>query len=235
MSGSANADAGDGAVRPGCACIPSRGSPALAAQSAPRAWHRRVASSPVRVGPVPSEPADGASAAASPARGPRPARKGLGSSRVRAASARPGRPSPVLVSGSAAAAPRPLAGAPAARRPSKPTSAPAAPAIPSGGRTSDTAVIPSQARDPSSQTAIPAGSLADQLPMPGFGTPQGAGENPGYGPVPALFSKETQWYENRSNRCDRSGAPCQAAAVVSRLRHPRRRLRPQGSPSATSP
>ena len=61
--------------------------------------------------------------------------------------------------------------APAVQHPLPPTSAPAAPATRPGGRTSDTAVVPSQGRDPASPPAIPAGVLPGQLPMPRIGTP----------------------------------------------------------------
>ena len=82
------------------------------------------------------------------------------------------RPRPAWAWGAGAAAPRPPSAAPAVQHPLPPTSAPAAPATRPGGRTSDTAVVPSQGRDPARPPAIPAGILPGQLPMPRFGTPQ---------------------------------------------------------------
>ena len=58
------------------------------------------------------------------------------------------------------------------RRPSPPPSVPAAPSTRPGGRTSDTAAVPSQASDPASPATTIVGVLAGQLSMPRFGTPQ---------------------------------------------------------------
>jgi hypothetical protein len=84
--------------------------------------------------------------------------------------------SPALAWGSGAAAPPPRDAAPAARRPSTTPTVPATPTTRPGGRTSDTASVPSQADDAASPPAIMDGVLTGQLTMPRFGTPQARSE-----------------------------------------------------------
>ena len=86
---------------------------------------------------------------------------------------RPGRPSPASASGSAAAAPRLPGAAPEARRPSKPKSVPASSSSRSGGRTSNTASVPSRTRDPARQTPLIVGKSPGQPTSRSFGTPHG--------------------------------------------------------------
>jgi len=154
-------------ARPGSADSPSRGSPAPSARSAPRAWRQLAAVLPWEDRPAASGPAAGASAAAclaSPA----------GSSAAPWGAARPGRrvprgpPSPALAWGSAAAAPRPRGAATAARHPSTPPNAPAAPSSQSGGRRSGRASVPSQAADTARPAMSVAAILAGQKAPPRF-------------------------------------------------------------------
>ncbi len=114
----------------------------------------------------------------------RPIRTGLGSSRAKAASTARSA-SPASAEGAAAVAPRPLGAAPATRRPSTPTNAPAALSSRSGGRTSGRAPVWPQASDTATTSTAAAEKVAGQPPMPCIGPLRGF-TAPGHFHVPAL-------------------------------------------------
>jgi hypothetical protein len=159
------------AAHPGSAGTPSPGSPAPSARSMPRPANPRAVCRRGVDKSIACGPAAGASEAACPLRTAGWSAMTWGAAGP-AQPAPPDQPSPALAWGAAAAAPPPPDAAPAARRPSLPTSAPAAPSTRSDRRISGRASVRSQARDAASHTTTTAAKPAGQPLRSRFGTLQ---------------------------------------------------------------